>query len=44
MPKTMCKYLGVVMDYRLEWKPYIEKIRQKVSKLINALACLGSST
>lgn len=44
MPKTTCKYLGVVMDHRLEWKPHIEKIRQKVSKSINALACLGSST
>lgn len=44
MPKTTCKYLGVVMDHRLEWKPHIEKIRQKVSKSVNALACLGSST
>ena len=44
MPKTTCKYLGVVMDHKLDWKPHIEKIRQKVSKSVNALASLGSST
>jgi hypothetical protein len=44
IPKTTCKYLGVVMDYKLDWKPYIEKIREKVSKSVNVLASLSSST
>jgi exonuclease III len=44
MPKTTCKYLGVVMDHKLDWKPHVEKIKQKVSKSVNALASLGSST
>lgn len=44
MPKKTCKYLVVVMDQKLEWKSHIEKIRQKASKSVNALAALGSST
>ena len=44
MPKTTCKYLGVVMDHKLDWKPHVEKIREKVSKSVNALASLGSFT
>ena len=44
MPKKTCKYLGVVMDRKLNWKSHIEKIRQKASKSVNALASLGSST
>jgi hypothetical protein len=44
MPKTTCKYLGVVMDHKLDWKSHIEKIRRKASKSLNALASLGSST
>lgn len=43
-PKVACKYLGVLMDRKLDWKPHIEKIRRKASKSINALASLGSST
>ncbi|KAI7698384.1 hypothetical protein KC353_g17003 [Hortaea werneckii] len=41
---TTCKYLGVVMDQKLDWKSHIEEIRRKVSKSVNALASLGSST
>lgn len=44
VPKTTCKYLGVVMDQKLYWKSHIEEIRRKVSKSVNALASLGSST
>ncbi|KAI6789402.1 hypothetical protein KC331_g213 [Hortaea werneckii] len=44
LPSTTCKYLGVVMDQKLNWKSHIEEIRRKVSKSVNALASLGSST
>jgi hypothetical protein len=44
MLKATCKYLGVVMDRKLDWKSHIEEIRRKALKSINALASLGSST
>lgn len=40
----MCKYLGIVLDGKLQWKEHIEEIRRKTSKTVNALSSLGSST
>jgi ribonuclease HI len=44
MPKTTCKYLGVVMDQKLDWKSHIEKTGRKASESVSALASLGSPT
>lgn len=43
-PKATCKYLGLTMDAKLRWKEHIEEIRQKATKTVNALSCLGGST
>ena len=42
-PKPTCKYLGVTMDTKLQWKPHIEEIRRKVARTVNALGALGNS-
>jgi hypothetical protein len=41
--KATCKYLGIVIDRKLDWKSHIKEIRQKALKSINVLASLGSS-
>ena len=38
------KYLGVVIDHRLSWKPHIEYIRNKVSKCMWAITKLRRYT
>ncbi|KAL5371116.1 hypothetical protein PMIN02_013118 [Paraphaeosphaeria minitans] len=43
-PRPNCKYLGLMMDAKLTWKPHIEEIRRKATKTVNALSNLGSST
>ncbi|OCK88093.1 uncharacterized protein K441DRAFT_590838 [Cenococcum geophilum 1.58] len=43
-PKATCKYLGLTMDTKLQWKAHIEEIRRKTTKTVNALSCLGGST
>jgi ribonuclease HI len=43
-PKATCKYLGLTMDAKLRWKEHIEEVRQKATKTVNALSCLGGST
>ena len=42
-PKATCKYLGVTMDTKLQWKPHVEEIQRKVTKTVNALGVLGNS-
>lgn len=42
-PSPTCKYLGVTMDTKLQWKPHIEGIQRKVTKTVNALGALGNS-
>ena len=44
MSNTTFKYLGMVVDQKLNWKLHIEDIKRKVSNSFNALASLGSST
>jgi hypothetical protein len=41
-PKATCKYLGLTMDAKSRWKEYIEEVRQKSTKTVNAISCLGS--
>ncbi|KAL6152343.1 hypothetical protein ACJQWK_05935 [Exserohilum turcicum] len=43
-PKPTCKYLGLTMDSKLQWKEHVEEIRRKATKTVNALSCLGGST
>jgi hypothetical protein len=43
-PKATCKYLGLTMDTKLRWKEHVEEIRQRATKTVNALSCLGGST
>lgn len=42
-PKPTCKYLGITMDTKLQWKAHVEGIRLKVNKTVNALGALGNS-
>ncbi|KAH7115559.1 hypothetical protein EDB81DRAFT_611680, partial [Dactylonectria macrodidyma] len=42
--KPTCKYLGLIMDSALQWKPHVDEIRRKATKTISALSSLGSST
>lgn len=44
VPDTTCKYLGVVIDQKLDWRPHIEEFKRKMSKSVIALASLGNST
>ena len=42
-PKPKAKYLGLIFDSKLIWKPYIESIKSRVTKSVGALAkILGS--
>jgi hypothetical protein len=43
-PKPTCKYLGLTMDSKLQWKEHVEEIRRKATKTVSALSCLGGST
>jgi ribonuclease HI len=43
-PKATCKYLGLTMDTKMRWKEHIEEIRQRATKTVTALSCLGGST
>jgi ribonuclease HI len=43
-PKATCKYLGLTMGTKLRWKEHVEEIRQRATKTVNALSCLGGST
>jgi hypothetical protein len=43
-PRTTCKYLGVNMDMKLQWKDQLEAIRRKATKSVSALSSLGGST
>jgi len=40
-PEVTCKYLGLTMDAKLQWKQHTEEVRRKAMKTINALSCLG---
>lgn len=42
--KPTCKYLGLIMDSALHWKPHVDEVRRKATKTISALSSLGSST
>jgi ribonuclease HI len=42
-PEVTCKYLGLTMDTKLQWKQHTEEIRRKATKTVNALSCLGGS-
>ncbi|KAJ3453598.1 hypothetical protein MRS44_017845 [Fusarium solani] len=42
--KPTCKYLGLIMDSALQWKPHVDEVRRKATKTISALSSLGSST
>jgi hypothetical protein len=39
-----CKYLGLAMDSKLQWKEHLYEVRRKATKTVNALSCLGGST
>ena len=40
-PRKECKYLGVIFDKRLTWKPHIDNIVQRCKKRINILKCIA---
>ena len=42
-PSPTCKYLGVPMDSKLQWRAHVEDIRRRVTKTIGGLASLGNS-
>lgn len=42
--KPKAKYLGVLLDNKLTWKPHIESIKSKVTKSVGALAKISGST
>ena len=39
-PKTEIKYLGIIIDINLNWKPHIEFVNKKIRKLIYRMSCL----
>ena len=43
-PKDVAKYLGLIFDTRLTWKPHIESIKSKVTKSVGALYKITGST
>lgn len=43
-PTSSCRYLGIQMDSKLEWKDHIQRIQQKPTKRLTALSSLASST
>lgn len=43
-PSKTCKYLGVTMDARLNWRDHVEIIKQKVTRTVHTLSSLGNST
>jgi ribonuclease HI len=43
-PKPTCKYLGLTMDSKLQWKEHLEEVRRKATRTVSALSCLGGST
>ena len=42
-PRKEYKYLGVIFDTRLTWKPHIDNIVQRCKKRINILKCIAYS-
>ena len=42
-PQPTCRYLGVTMDTKLQWKAHIEGIQRKVSKTVHTIGALGNS-
>lgn len=42
-PSPTCKYLGVTLDSKLQWRAHVEEIRRKVTKTVGAMASLGNS-
>jgi ribonuclease HI len=44
IPRGKCKYLGLTIDTRLNWKPHMDQIQGKANKSIQALSSLAGST
>ena len=42
-PRKEYKYLGVIFDTRLTWKPHLDNIVQRCKKGINILKCIAYS-
>ena len=42
-PKPKAKYLGLIFDSKLTWKPYIESLKSRVTKSVGALAKISGS-
>jgi ribonuclease HI len=43
-PNNRVRYLGVLLDSKLQWRPQLEKIKMMAAKSIAALSCLAGST
>ena len=43
-PAQSCRYLGLQMDNKLNWRDHIQHIQQKASKSLAALSALASSS
>jgi hypothetical protein len=43
-PDPSCRYLGLQMDSKLEWKDHVQFIQQRATKRLTVLSSLASST
>jgi hypothetical protein len=43
-PQTIARYLGVIFDNKLTWRPYIKQIETKLASRISLLRFLSRST
>jgi hypothetical protein len=43
-PTPSCRYLGVQMDSKLDWRDHVQRIQQRANKRLTALSSLASST
>jgi len=43
-PTSLCRYLGIQISSRLDWREHLQQVYQKATKKLAALASLASST
>jgi ribonuclease HI len=44
MPEEHCRFLGVIIDYKLSWDQHIKHTQARAAKSLGAMSCLAGST